>query len=308
MYWYGSLVNLQAVWLILNNDFQSPQYSIMENIFLIMNGAKPDMCTLDFAVLYSRTHTFRNYGNAGGRDKESEIPVQKQLFALPYVETIVAGDIPENRVIRKSVEVNEKLVSEACTNRNVCYTVRRNFKISTSEIIRESRYADLIIINPETSMSGKAEGSPTRFVKEILTAAECPVILSPYSFDGISEIVFTYDGSEDAVFAIRQFTHFFPALNTKSVSVVHIDQKGGLSFWEREKLMALLTPHYADVQIVQLLGDPGNELFNFLLGKEEMFVVMGAFGRNALSGFFRQSTAGLSLKTVNLPFFIAHNI
>ena len=275
---------------------------------LIMNGAKPDMCTLDFAC-YIASVTHSGIKVLMGADiKESEIPVQKLLFALPYVESIVAGDIPENRDIMKSVEDNGKWVGEACTNRNVCYSIRRNFKISVPKIIRESRFADLIIINPETSMSGKNEGSPTRFVKEILTAAECPVILSPYSFDGISELAFPYDGSEDSVFAIKQFTNLFPALNTKPVSVIHIDQNGNQPFQEKDKLMALLSPHYSDVKFVHLVGDPGNELFNFLLGKNEMFVVMGAFRRNPAAGLFRQRTSELSLKTINLPFFIAHNI
>jgi hypothetical protein len=280
----------------------------MENILLVMNGAKQDICTVDFACyIAALTHSGITV-LLGAGIKETDVPVQKELFALPYVETIVAGDIPENRDIQKSVEDNVKWVGEACTNRNVCHNIRRNFNISASGIIRESRFADLIIISPETSMTGKNDGSPTRFVKEILTAAECPVILSPYSFDGISEIAFPYDGSEDAVFAIKQFTHLFPALNTQSVSLIHIDQDGGQPLPEKDKLMALLTPHYSNVNFVHLVGNPGNELFNFLLGKKEMFVVMGAFGRNPVSGIFRRSTAELSLKTVNLPFFIAHNI
>lgn len=278
----------------------------MENILLIMDGTKPDNCTVDFAC-YIAGITHSGITVLLGADiRESEVPVQKELFALPYVETIVAGDIPENKIIRKSMEDNEKLICEACMNRNVNYGVRRNFKISASEVIRESRFADLIIINPETSMSGKNEGSPTRFVKEILATAECPVIISPYSFDGISEIVFPYDGGEDAVFAIKQFTHLFPALNSQSVNLIHIDQNGDHPLRETDKLTKLLTSHYSNVKFTHLTGDPGNELFNFLLGKKEKFVVMGAFGRSPVSNIFRRSTAALSLQTINLPFFIAH--
>jgi nucleotide-binding universal stress UspA family protein len=36
-------------------------------------------------------------------------------------------------------------------------------------------------------------------------------------------------------------------------------------------------------------------------------VVMGAYGRNWLSGLFKPATAGLLLKTINLPFFITHH-
>src|SRR5579863_396239 len=279
----------------------------MENIILVMNGTKPDISTVDFACYVAAlTHSTIKV-LLGACIKESDMPVQKELFALPYVETIVAGDIPENKNIWNCVADNGKLVSEACTNRNVNHTIRRNFKISASEIITESRFADLIIINPETSMSGKSEGSPTRFVKDILTAAECPVILSPYSFDGIREIAFPYDDSEDTVFAIKQFTHLFPALNTKPVNLIHIEQNGGQTLPKTDKVMALLTAHYSNIKFVRLTGDPGNELFNYLLGKKEMFVVMGAFGRSPVSNIFRRSTASLSLQTIDLPFFIAHN-
>jgi hypothetical protein len=279
----------------------------MENILLVMSGTKPDMCTLDFACYVSEvTHSSLRV-LLGEGIKESDVPVLRELFALPYVETIVAGDIPENKIMRQRMEDNRKLIGEACRNRNVFYSIRRDFKISAAEIIRESRYADLVIISPETSMSGKNEGSPTRFVMDILTAAECPVLLSPYTFDGISEIAFPYDGSEDAVFAIKQFTHLFPALNYKPVNLIRVDRNSSQTPMETEELMFLLTSHYSNVKCTHLKGDPENELFTFLLGKKEMFVVMGAFGRSALSNIFRRSTALLSIQTVDLPFFIAHN-
>jgi hypothetical protein len=280
----------------------------MEQILLIMDGTKPDRCCLDFACYLAGITHSKITALFGGSIKESELPVQKQLFALPYVETIVAADVPENLIMKRSVEDNEILFREACTSRNVNHTVRRNFKVSVSDIIKESRFTDFIIINPETSIPSKNEGSPTRFVKEILMASECPVILAPYSFEGISEIAFPYDGSEASVFAIKQFTHLFPELNTKKISLIQVDQNNGQALRENDKIMALLTSHFSNVEIVHLLGNPSNELYNYLLGKKDIFVVMGAYGRNATFNVFKRSTAELSLETINLPFFIAHNI
>jgi hypothetical protein len=58
-----------------------------------MDGAKTDMCTLDFACYIARiTHSKLN-ALFMGRIRESEIPVQKELFAFPYVETIVALNV-----------------------------------------------------------------------------------------------------------------------------------------------------------------------------------------------------------------------
>jgi hypothetical protein len=69
-------------------------------------------------------------------------------------------------------------------------------------LIEESRFADLLIIDAETSFNRGLEANPTRFVKEILQHAECPVVISPVSFEGLDEIIFAYDGSASSVYAI----------------------------------------------------------------------------------------------------------
>ncbi|MBO9201579.1 MULTISPECIES: hypothetical protein [Niastella] len=50
-----------------------------------------------------------------------------------------------------------------------------------------------------------------------------------------------------------------------------------------------------------------DELFGYLPEKKNVFVVMGAFERNMLSGLFRASTAEIIIKTINVPVFIAHH-
>ena len=280
----------------------------MENVLLILDGTKPDKPTLEFACYIAGITRSKIQALFGGKIKEHELPVRKELFAFPYVETIVAGDIPENQRILNSIHENTQWFGKACAYRDVNYSIRSRNKISVAEIIRESRFVDMLIINPEMSLSGGNEGNPTRFVKEILAGAECPVLLPPYSFDGISEIAFAYDGGEASVFAIKQFIHLFPELCNKPVSLVRIGENDEQFVKENEKIMQLLNAHYSGVKFVHLTGNPENELFNYLLGKKEVFVVMGAFGRNPVSNLFRRSTAELSLKTINLPFFITHNI
>ena len=122
----------------------------MEHILLIMDGTTPDNCTLDFACYIADITRSKIHALFGQNIKESELPVRKELFALPYVETIVAGDIPENRRILKSMHDNEEWFTKACVNRDVNYSIRSHYKLSASEIIRESRFADMLIINPET--------------------------------------------------------------------------------------------------------------------------------------------------------------
>ena len=231
----------------------------------------------------------------------------KQLFALPYVETITANDLPENKERIRSCEANEKLFADACINRGVNYHIHTNRKASVKEIIHESRYADLIIVNAETSFEDKIEAVPSHFVKEILRESECPVVIAPYSFNGIDEILFPYDGSKSSVFSIKQFAHLFPELKDKKITVLQVDKKEVMPVTEEKNIEQLLEAHYTKIGVRHLQGEADDELFGYLLGRENIFVVMGSYGRGLLSTLFKKSTADLLLKTVNLPVFIAHN-
>jgi len=278
----------------------------MEKIVLVLDGSRLDMVTVDFACYIARlTHsrlTAVFIENIKGETK----PALKQLYSLPYVETITAGDLPENEERISCCEKSEKSFCEACINRGVNFDVHRNQKASVKEIITESRFADLIVVNPATSFEDQKEGAPSHFVKEILAEAECPVIITPYSFNGIGEILFTYDGSRSSVFAIKQFIHFFPELCDKKATVLQIDQNEIYPIQENDRISELLRAHFSQINFQHLQGKPGDELFGYLLSKKNTFVVMGSYGRGFLSSLFNPSTADLVVKTINLPLFIAH--
>jgi hypothetical protein len=86
-----------------------------------------------------------------------------------------------------------------------------------------------------------------------------------------------------------------------------VNKEETMQVTEKEKLGRLLRMHYSGIGFQVLQGKPSDELFGYLLGKENTIVVMGAYGRGWLSGLFKPTTAGLLLKTLNLPFFITHH-
>jgi nucleotide-binding universal stress UspA family protein len=194
----------------------------------------------------------------------------------------------------------------ACSNRGVNAQVTRINEPSANSIVEESRFADLLIINADTSFKDRPEGSPSQFVKEILAETECAVILAPYSFFGVDEILLTYDGSKSSVFAIKQFAYLFPELKDKKVNLVQIDEEELVDSTETEKIRELLKLHFPNFEIQHIKGKPADELFGYLLGRKNLFVVMGAYGRTLLSNLFRPSAASLVVKAINLPLFIAH--
>ncbi len=287
-------------------DIFEPQNFFMENILLAVDGARLDMNTVDFACYIARLTNSRLNAIFIENIQGEDTPSLKQEYGAYYVETITSANLPENKKKLADYETNEKIFDQACINRGVNYRVHSNRNAMAKDLIAESRFADLIILNAGTSFEHGDETVPTRFAREVLAGTECPVIIAPYSFSGIDEILFTYDGSRSSVFAIKQFAHLFPQLQNKKITVLQIDKKEIHPFAESNKIEEWLKSHYENIAYKHLHGHAGDELFGYLLKKQNVFVVMGAYGRGMLSSLLRHSTADLLVKTVNLPVFIAH--
>lgn len=281
-------------------------YFPVKNILLAVNAAKIEMSAIDFACYIANLSHSKLTGVFLENIHEPRLPELRTFHGLPFVETIIADDIPQNRELEKSSQNNIRLFNEACTNRGVSSCARVDGNAPVKEAIAESRFADVIILNAETSFESEPENTPTAFVNEVIAKSECPVILSPLSFEGIDELLFACDGSLSSVFAIKQFTYLFPELENKKVTILHVKDESSYQP-EQNQIEGLVKAHYADVSFHVLQGKAKDELFGYLLGKQNMFVVMGAFGRSLISDLFRPSTAGLIVKVINLPIFIAHH-
>jgi len=261
----------------------------MEKILLALDAMSLNMNTIDFGCYIARlTHSRLTGIFLEGLKEERPVPV-------------VEGDGAA------TVETNIHRFREACVCRETLSLIHRDRGVPLSEIIEESRFADLLIIDPETAFNRKDTLSPGRFVKDVLRAVECPVLIAPYTCGEIDEIVFAYDGSASAVFAIRQFAHLFPEMRNKPVKIVSIREDEDLAIEEQFKMKEWLRAHFDNLHFeIRHGGGASDQLFAYLIEKKNAVVVMGAYGRNELSNFFRPSRANLLVKTVNLPIFIAH--
>ena len=48
------------------------------------------------------------------------------------------------------------------------------------------------------------------YLKDVLHDVACPVLLVPEKFDFPESVILAYDGSEESVYAIKQFAYLFP--------------------------------------------------------------------------------------------------
>jgi Universal stress protein family len=280
----------------------------MQKILFVSDGLKVDIHTVDFACYLSTLTKSRITGVFLENLVANERAVLKNGYDATYLEWEVDENSPEYQEKMKLIEQNITLFKEACAKREVSCDVYRDSGVPAREIIGESRFADLLIVDAETSFNRKYEGNPTEFVKEILKKAECPVVIAPESFQRIDELIFCYDGSRSALFSIKQFEYLLPELlNSKKSILVEVNKENEMSIVEKHKIKEWFVQHYADLRFEILHGDIKDELFLYLLKKKNAFVVMGAYGRGMISQLFKRSTADKVLKTTNLPVFITHH-
>src|SRR5688572_24185578 len=198
----------------------------MKKILLAIDAVNLNIPALDFACYIGRLTNSKLTGVFLENLVADKNPVLKKAYSSPYtgLETDEASydylDKPQ------LIEKNISIFKEACEGRSTMCNIHRDRGIPAHEIINESRYADLVIADASTSFNKRYAGTPTEFVKDILEEAECPVIIAPGRFNGIDEIIFTYDSNKSAAFAIKQFTYLFPELDDRKIIVLQVNKEG----------------------------------------------------------------------------------
>jgi hypothetical protein len=278
----------------------------MEKILLAFDAVNPDMNTFEFACYLGRLTKSKITGVFLENLVAEEWPVLKHAHGMTYVDWQINEKSDEHKDKMELIEKNIAFFKQGCINHGVNYSLHRDRGVPANELVEESRFADVLVVDAETSFNKRYEGSPTEFVRDILKKAECPVIIAPESFDAVDEIVFAYNGSASSVFAIKQFTYLFPQLHNKKVSIIQVNEEGEWQDTNKYKFKEWLKEHYTDLHFEALKGDTDVKLFDYLFKRKNMFLVMGAYGRNTLSQFFKRSQADLLINTVTQPIFIAH--
>jgi nucleotide-binding universal stress UspA family protein len=278
----------------------------MEKILLVIDAKNLDMNALDFACFIGRLTHSKITGVFLENLVAHEKPVFKQYQSSSYLDWEIDTTTPEYKDKQSSTETNIAFFKEACEKRGVRSCIHRDRGLPSSEVIEESRYADLIIADAATSFNKRFEGTPTEFLKDILKNAECPVIIAPETFEGIDEIIFTYNGSKSSAFAMKQFTYLFPELCDKRAIVLQVNDEGTWADPNKYNVKEWMQNHYSAIGFEVLEGDTEDKLFDYLFKRKNIFLVMGAYGRSAVSRFFKHSHADLLINTVTQPIFIAH--
>ena len=213
---------------------------------------------------------------------------------------------------KNDIEKRKKAVQNFiadCKNSNVSYTIHHDRNIAIRELLHESIYADLLVIDSKETLGHHDEKIPSHFIRHLLADVQCPVLVVPQKYKPIDKIVLLYDGAPTSVYAIKTFSALFPTLNQLPVEVLSVKNDKQLPYHPDNKLMKeFIAQHFPKASYVKLEGSPEKEIPHYLKElKENVLVVAGAYSRGKMSRWFKHSLADTLMHDLKVPLFIAHN-
>lgn len=278
----------------------------MKKILVVLNGGNTEN-TILFACYMAGFTKAKLVGIFPNVLPYAEEPVLKQIHGMAYVESIVESDLSLDESYKRDMEKQQVLFEETCSQKGIPFHVVKHKPTTSQELVAESRLADMIIIDSKSDVTYQKEEDRNKLTNILLTDAECPVIIAPEFFEPVEELVICYDGSASAAFAMKQLAYLLPEMEHVKATALRIGKADDQTAEENKRLREWLSGNFRYTDVVTIDGTPDKELFNFLLKKTKIMVVMGAYGRNIISRFFRQSKADILIDSLPCPVFITHH-
>lgn len=217
-----------------------------------------------------------------------------------------AGPAPDDSDDDYLTHHNVTQFTDACCQRNLAVRIHRDQGDPATALFAETKASDVLVVDPELSFAKRIEGSLTTFAKDIIRHAACPVLITPQRQSPPKEIIFTSNGSATSMLSIKQLTYLFPEWHAIPVRVIQINKNGTPDYEEQYHLNEWLSRHYEQLSFETAKGDAGMRFFEQLSAYTDSLLVLGAFGRTALSRLFKRSHAQQLMATLRQPVFIAY--
>lgn len=227
------------------------------------------------------------------------------IFDQPFVDTAIYSKFEKEE--RETINANIKLFNDKCAEEGIAHKVHLDESAPIEGLLHESAYADLIIMDAKMNISDLLPDSPSSTLRDILVDAHCPILIVPGSYQEIRNIILSYDGSHSSAIAIRMFNYIFPEWSDYTTHLISVNETKGNHLKENQNIRELMGRHFSNVKYEIMRGDVVKEMKKFMkYNSRNSLVVMGAYGRNALSRLWRQSLANMVIKDIKVPVFISH--
>ncbi|OQP63760.1 hypothetical protein A3860_22735 [Niastella vici] len=198
---------------------------------------------------------------------------------------------------------------KACREAGLNYSVHHDKSIALHELLHESIYADLMVIENKETLTHYEETIPTRFIRDLLSEVQCPVLVVPRKYKPLDKLILLYDGQPSSVHAIRTFSYLFPELKYLETEVISVrESRNNHHVPDNHLMKEFMKRHFPQANYTVLNGYADIKIPENLKAQNgNIMVVLGAYERSRVSRWFRESLADLLMEQIDAPLFIAHS-
>lgn len=276
----------------------------MNKILVVYNGTKYSKGATEYGIALAKSMNARLVG-AFIHDMRYVNYQYAFVYDQPFVDVNLIEDIKVKE--KKAIDTNIKLFKRSCSEAGVKHQVHLDSGIPVQEILKESVFCDLILVDSGTGFFAFGEERPSPFLKDVLVESHCPVLIVPDQYQEIKQCLIAYDGTASSVHALKMFSYIFRDKAKLPTQVVTVNETKSNHVKHGSNIKDLVNEHYEKASYVILNGKPESELLKYLKRNDKgSLLVMGSYGRGALSRFLHQSLANRVILEVKVPVFIAH--
>lgn len=278
----------------------------MKKYLAVFDGFKMSKSTLDYAIQITKATDAHLVGVFLDESVYRSYDVYKVIME--------SGDVTRtmNELdARDQQKRNESALyfQQVCEKAGIRFNIHRDKKIAEQELKHESIFADLVIINKAETFSLLKEKPPTRFVRNLLSVTQCPVLVVPPKYKPIDRITLLYDGGPSAVYATKMFSYLMDDLKELPIEVFTVKDSTSTVRLPDNKLMREFTKwHFPHASYTVVKGEAEEQVSGHLRNQSgNELVVLGAYRRGEISRMFKTSMADILMRDLDQPLFIAHH-
>ena len=278
----------------------------MKKIIVAFDGLKYSESTRDYATYLAKQTNTHLVGVFMDDPTYTSYKIYELIVKEGASEEMLKKYEAKDKSTRDAAVIN---FEKACQKEGLEYTIHRDRKIAILELKHESIYTDLLIIDSKETLTHYTEKLPTRFIRDLLSDVQCPVLIVPQKYKPIQKIILLYDGEPSSVYALKMFSYLLPQLKHLDTEVISVNPVNTTLHMPDNKLMKeFMKRHFPKAKYSVMKGWAEDEIVKHLKQTSgNAIVVLGAYRRGTVSRWFRESMADTLMKEVKVPLFIAHN-
>ncbi|MBS1623510.1 MAG: universal stress protein [Bacteroidetes bacterium] len=276
-----------------------------KRLLLVIDGNHYSESVIDYGIYLARMSGSQVEG-VFLRDLRNTQYIYPILFDQPFVDTTVYTELMD--IERANITKSIQKFRDRCDKEKIPFKVHFDEQRPLESIIARSAAADLIIIDGATDISDIFPDTPSSSLRELLVDAMCPILIVPRESHPIDDIILTSDGSYSSVYAVKMFGYLFPELHGLKATVLSIEHASSHNQVSHDPDIAdMIKRKFDNVSYHIEYGKAADQLKAYISDHgSNTLVVMGAYGRNAVSRLWHQSLANGLIKDAKVPVFISH--